>query len=255
MKLLKKAQVQAAIVRDEIRESYDKIHEGKIIWERICLPRILYGMEVVEVGHKVLKELEAIQIRSGKVILGASNRVGGETILWELGWLPISKWIVAKKVGFYWRMRGIEGNRCSRVIIEDRQNEGWVLRVRALMQVNEMGDDGKFSENKLMLEKLREETMNIWVEDMNERMEGKPNGDVSWRRVYRWRLSWRQEEELVSTRAEGLWVKARIGDWDCNLKEWKLGRGVHRCGHVGLNLQIWGTICWGVGSSGKRGKN
>ena len=126
-------------------------------------------------------------------------------------------------------MRGITSNRCSRVIFEDRQNEGWVLRVRALMQVNEMGDDGKFSENDLMLEKLREETMNIWVEDMNERVEGKPNGDVSWRRVYRWRPSWRQEEELVSTRAEGLWVKARIGDWDCNLKEWKLGRGVHRC--------------------------
>ena len=30
--------------------------------------------------------------------------------------------------------------------------------------------------------------------------------------------------ELVSTKSEGLWVKARIGDWDCNLKEWKLGR-------------------------------
>ena len=154
-------------------------------------------MEVAEVGDKVLEELEAIQIRLGRVILGTSNRIGGETILWELGWLPISKWIVAKKVGFYWRMRGIESNRCSRVIFEDRQNEGWVLRVRALMQVNEMGDDGKFSENNLMLQKLREETMNIWVEDMNERVEGKQNGDVSWRRVYRWRLSWRQEEELV----------------------------------------------------------
>ena len=85
-------------------------------------------MEVAEVGDKVLEELEAIQIRLGRVILGASNRIGGETILSELGWLPISKWIVAKKVGFYWRMRGIESNRCSRVIFEDRQNEGWVLR-------------------------------------------------------------------------------------------------------------------------------
>ena len=111
----------------------------------------------------------------GRVILGASNRVGGETILRELRWLPISKWIVAKKVGFYWRMRGIESNRCSRVIFEDRQNEGWVKRVRALMQVNEMGDDGKFSENNLMLEKLREETMNIWLEDMNE-----GGGETNW---------------------------------------------------------------------------
>ena len=245
--IVRKAQVQAAIVRDEIRDSYDKIREGKMIWERICLPRILYGMEVAEVGDKVLEELEAIQIRLGRVILGASNRIGGETILWELGWLPISKWIVAKKVGFYWRMRGIESNRCSRVIFEDRQNEGWVLRVRALMQVNEMGDDGKFSENNLMLQKLREETMNIWVEDMNERVEGKPNGDVSWRRVYRWRLSWKQEEELVSTRAgaEGLWVKARIGDWDCNLKEWKLGRGVHRCWACGVEFADLGHYMLG----------
>ena len=41
------------------------------------------------------------------------------------------------------------------------------------MQVNELGDDGKYSENHLILEKLRKDTMQIWVEDMNARVEGK----------------------------------------------------------------------------------
>ena len=24
-------------------------------------------------------------------------------------------------------------------------------------------------------------------------------------------------------------MKARLGDWECNLKEWRMGKGVHRC--------------------------
>ena len=28
---------------------------------------------------------------------------------------------------------------------------------------------------------------------------------------------------------ERLWVKARLGDWECNLRELRMGKGVHRC--------------------------
>ena len=34
-----------------------------IIWEIRCLPRILYGMEVAEMGDKVTDELDTIQDR------------------------------------------------------------------------------------------------------------------------------------------------------------------------------------------------
>ena len=83
-----KAQVQAAVVGYEIRNNYDKIYKGKMILEIICLLKVLYGMEITEVYDKVIGEIEAIQIGLGRVILGASNRVGGEAVSWELGWLP-----------------------------------------------------------------------------------------------------------------------------------------------------------------------
>ena len=51
-----KAQVQVAVVQDEIRDGYDRILEGKIIWEKISLPGILYGMEVADVEDRVMLE-------------------------------------------------------------------------------------------------------------------------------------------------------------------------------------------------------
>ena len=59
-KIVRKAQVQAAVVQDEIRDGYDRILDGKIIWEKINLPGILYGMEVADVKERVLEELEVI---------------------------------------------------------------------------------------------------------------------------------------------------------------------------------------------------
>ena len=44
---------------------------------------------MADVEDRVLEELEAIQVRLGRVILRASDRVGGECMLWELGWLPM----------------------------------------------------------------------------------------------------------------------------------------------------------------------
>ena len=56
---------------------------------KICLPKILYGMEIAEVDDKVIEKIEVIQIRLGRVILEVSNHVEGSTVLWELGWLPV----------------------------------------------------------------------------------------------------------------------------------------------------------------------
>ena len=119
--IVRKAQVQAAVVRDEIRDGYDRILEGKIIWEKISLPGILYGMEVADVEERVLEELEAIQVPLGRVLLGASDRVGGECVLW---WLPMKLWIAARRIGFYWRMRSVDDHRCSKKIFNDRQGVG-----------------------------------------------------------------------------------------------------------------------------------
>ena len=102
--ITRKAQVQAAVVQDEIRDGYDRMLEGKIIWEK----KLTGHTEVADVEDRVLEELEAIQVWLGRVILGASGKVGGECVLRELGWLPMKLWMVARRIGFYWRLRSVD---------------------------------------------------------------------------------------------------------------------------------------------------
>ena len=227
--IVRKAQVQAAVVRDEIRDGYDRILEGKIIWEKISLPGILYGMEVSDVEDRVLEELEAIQVWLGRVLLGVSDRVGGECVLWELGWLPMKLWIAARRIGFYWRMRSIDDNRCSKKIFNDRQGVGWAAKVRRIMEQNGLDRDGSGAENQVVLETLRGVAMREWARDMSRRVENRGDGQLSWQRVYRWRDSWGQGGVARAMGYERLWVKVRLGDWECNLREWRMGKWVHRC--------------------------
>ena len=54
--------------------------------------------------------------------------------------------------------------------------------------------------------------MREWVRDMSRRVENRGDGQMSWRRVYRWRDNWGQEGIARATGHERLWVKARLGD-------------------------------------------
>ena len=122
--IVRKAQVQAAVVQDEIRDGYDRIREGKIIWEKISLPDILYGMEVADVEEMVLEELEVIQVRLGRI------------------------W-------FYWRMRSVDDHRCSKKIFSDRQGVGWAAKVRRIMEQNGLDREGSGADNQEVLETPR----------------------------------------------------------------------------------------------------
>ena len=207
--IVRKAQVQAVVVWDEIRDGYDRILEGKIIWEKISLPGILYGMEVAYVEERLLEELEAIQVWLGRVLLGASDRVGGESVLWELGWLPMKLWIAVRRIWFYWRMRSIDDNRCSKKIFNDRQGVGWAAKVHKIMEQNGLDRDGSGAENQVVLETLRGVAMREWACDMSRRVENRGDGQMSWRRVYRWRDSWGQGGVA---RATGVWKALGKGE-------------------------------------------
>ena len=106
---------------------------------------------------------------------------------------------------------------------------GWAAKVRRIMEQNGLDRVGSGAENQVVLETLRGVAMREWVRDMSRRVENRGDGQMSWRRVYRWRDSWEQGGVDRAMGYERLWVKARLGDWDCNLREWRMGKGVHRC--------------------------
>ena len=147
---------------------------------------------MADVEERVLEELEAIQVRLGRVILGASDRVGGECMLWELRWLPMKLWIAARRIWFYWHMRSVDDHRCSKKIFNDRHGVGWAAKVRRIMEQSGLDREGSGADNQEVLETLRGVAMREWVRDMSRRVENRGDEQMSWRRVYRWRDSWGQ---------------------------------------------------------------
>ena len=43
-------------------------------------------------------------------------------------------------------------------------------------------------------------------------------------------------------------MKARLGDWECNLREWKMGKECIGAGGVGPGMRTSLIICLSVGS-------
>lgn len=224
--VVRKAETQAAVIRDELRGSYDRFHEGGILWERVAIPGILYGREVGGINMVNLGKLEAIQIAVGRSVLGVGRRVAGEVVLWELGWLPIKDRVEVMRMKFYERMGRIRGDRCSKVIFEARRDSGWAGRMKRVDRIwEEESQDGPEGGNKWQVE---DRVMRKWRLDMDKRVEGK-GGELSWKRVYRWRDHWKPRGFGEMVRGREAWIRARTGDWECNLKDWKLGRGVDQC--------------------------
>ena len=167
------------------------------------------------------------------------DRVRGECVLWELGWFPMKLWTAARRIGFYWHMRSVDDHRCSKNIFIDRQGVGWAAKVRRIMERKGLAREGSGVDNQEVLKTIRGVAMREWVNEMSRRVQNRGDGHMSLRRVYRWRDSWGQGRIARATGYERLWVKVRLGDWECNLREWRMGKGVHRCWGCG----VWGRIC------------
>ena len=61
------------------------------IWKNIAVPGIMYGMNVLGVTEKELKDLEIIQNKIGRLALGGNKLEGVEAIRGEMGWSIPSK--------------------------------------------------------------------------------------------------------------------------------------------------------------------
>ena len=95
----------------------------------------IHDEDIAEVNDKVKDELEGIQERLGRVLLGVSEWVAGVVgCMWELCGYKLGNRYVIRRICFFLRMKGSEEHQCSRVFFESRQNKGWACEVDQLMQ-------------------------------------------------------------------------------------------------------------------------
>ncbi len=95
----KVSELKQVIFRNEFIDSKTKLQ----IWKSMILPIILYASEVWWTNKKQLLELERIQLKVGKWILGCCDKTSNEVVLGELGLCTISSLMDNRKLNWYLR--------------------------------------------------------------------------------------------------------------------------------------------------------
>ena len=168
----------------------------------------------------------------GRKVLGVGPLVANEVVLWELGWLPIQGRIAMMKERFYSKLQW-GGAKLSSVVFRERKDKGWAKDTQDFLKF--YVEDAEAIGKCYFKGKVWTKTTEVWGNIIQNRMDAKDGGNLSWRRVYRWREGWGDGAPGTSARGERLWIKARTGDWDCNLLDWRLGRGIGECWRCGVS--------------------
>ena len=110
---------------------------GKL-WSTYVIPRLLYGLEVLEMKQSDIKQLEQYQRKSLKQIQHLPDRTQHSVTLALLGILPIEMVIHKNMLNLFWRWHkseGIEREICLRQLaMKSPAENSWFNRIRDLLR-------------------------------------------------------------------------------------------------------------------------
>ncbi|CAB1104917.1 unnamed protein product [Ectocarpus sp. CCAP 1310/34] len=119
------------------------------ILKSVIVPPLEYAGEVWEGNKKVVKELEAAQMKAAKIILGCSTRTSNAAVRAELGIQSLRSGRDARKLTWQYRMCGMGEERLPRIVWEakwankkrGRQPTEWVKVVEDVCKGFEIDED------------------------------------------------------------------------------------------------------------------
>ena len=110
---------------------------GKL-WSTYVIPRLLYGLEVLEMKQSDIKQLEQYQRKSLKQFQHLPDRTQNSVTLALLGILPIEMVIHKNMLNLFWRWHtseGIEREICLRQLaMKSPVENSWFNRIRDLLR-------------------------------------------------------------------------------------------------------------------------
>ena len=74
------------------------------LYNDVCIPKLLYGCEVMNVGESCLDKLEDFHLHAAKNVQNLPDAAANPACLATLGWSPISSLIDMMRLMFLWRM-------------------------------------------------------------------------------------------------------------------------------------------------------
>ncbi|CAB1098704.1 unnamed protein product [Ectocarpus sp. CCAP 1310/34] len=119
------------------------------VLKSVIVPPLEYAGEVWEGNKKVVKELEAAQMKAAKIILGCSRRTSNAAVRAELGIQSLRSGRDARKLTWQYRMCGMGEERLSRIVWEakwankkrGRQPTEWVKVVEDVCKGLDIGEN------------------------------------------------------------------------------------------------------------------
>ena len=115
-----------------------EVERGRLVWELLARPTLEHAAEILWPGGKTAnRNLEAVQEKLGKRLLGASRSVPGAAVRGDLGWRKLEERKEGKKLMCGKRLEGLEDNRLVKIVAEklkDAGNVGWWREYGALQR-------------------------------------------------------------------------------------------------------------------------
>ena len=107
------------------------------MWKNIAVPGIMYGMNVLGVTEKELKDLEIIQNKIGRLALGGNKLEGVEAIRGEMGWSTFEERYIKATLKYKVRLEKMGEDRWAKKVYRDVGNKSKWLKgcVRSVRKI------------------------------------------------------------------------------------------------------------------------
>jgi hypothetical protein len=122
------------------KDCLNKCLVGRIAWERVAKPSLLYGLEAAELTKTCIKKVQTIQNQLGRFLTGTTKQSRTEGVSGELGWWRIQDTIAMKLLCYARRPEFLPNDRWARMVWEasiegsPSKQTRWQLKVQSTAQ-------------------------------------------------------------------------------------------------------------------------
>ena len=133
-KIKQKVNRTKGMIKITATNSFNRVFTGRVLWERVGIPGMLYGLDVIAVNQKDIEWLEKAQREMGKWLLGAPPCVGTEAVLGELGWLPVRECLAMRKLSYWGYLQSVDEHRWCRkaYLVALQEKTKWIQDIDKL---------------------------------------------------------------------------------------------------------------------------
>ena len=87
--MVERARTYKNVILQTRSQQLDNTVAMSALWQNIAIPGIMYAADAVPIPESMITELEVIQNKIGKSLLGVPQSSANTVVQVELGWMPI----------------------------------------------------------------------------------------------------------------------------------------------------------------------